>query len=142
MKGNDALKLNSKWWRMPPTLAITQREYEANVRGMNIVFGAVLGFVLAGASGLPEMDFAIVLLLSASTVVTILYLSMSDYKLFYGVTAVAAIAALPYALTEVFKVPPIQQLQPTLAVWALMVSIVELLPHEQPETEEIQEKTQ
>lgn len=124
---------NSRWWRIPPSYSMTEREYEANIRGMNIVFGAVLGFVLAGAGDLPPQDFAIVLLFSASTVVTILYLAMSDYKLFYALTAAAAIVALPFVLDELFKVPDIPQLQPTLAVWALMVVIVELMPREQPD---------
>ena len=123
----------SKWWRMPPSLRITDGEYEANVRGMNIVFGAVLGFVLADASELPPLDFAIVLMLSASVVVTILYLSHSEYKLFYVATAGIAIAVLPHVLNEQFGIVRIPQLQPTLAVWALMVLIVELLPREPAE---------
>lgn len=31
-------------------MRMTKREYRANIRGLNIVSGAVLGFVLAGAA--------------------------------------------------------------------------------------------
>ena len=127
------MSTGKKWWRMPPSLAMTEGEYEANVRGMNIVFGAVLGFVLADTSQLPPFDFALVLLLSASVVVTILYLAQSDYKLFYGITAAVAIGWLPFLLDDPLGIPPIPQLQPTLAVWALMVVFVELMPREKSE---------
>lgn len=118
------------WYKIPPTFRITQREYEANIRGMNIVFGAVLGFVLAGTTGLPMIDFCVVLLISASVVISILYLGSSPYKLFYGITAIAAVAVLPIVLEDPLGITPIPQLQPTLAVWTFMVLMVEIIPRE------------
>ena len=123
----------SKWYSIPPTWRMTQREYEANIRGMNIVFGAVLGFVLAGTTGLPIADFCAVLLISASVVITILYLGSSPYKLFYGITAVLAVAILPTVLEDPLGIPPISQLQPTLAVWTFMVLMVEIIPRDTDE---------
>lgn len=116
------------WYKMPPSWSMTESEYDANIRGMNIVFGAVLGFVLAGTEGLPADDFAIVLLLSASVVITILYLAHSPYRLFYGMTAALVIYLLPMIQEEILGINRIPKLQPTLAVWALMVVIVELIP--------------
>ena len=129
----------TKWWRMPPTFRITDGEYDANVRGMNILFGAVLGFVLADASDLAAFDFGLVLLRSASVVVMILYLAQSEYKLFYLISTAAAIAALPFVQTDVLGVDAIPQLQPTLAVWAMMVVVVEMMPRQRatkPEEED------
>ena len=130
----------SRWWRMPPTLRITDGEYDANVRGMNILFGAVLGFVLADAGDLPAVQFGMVLLLSASVVVMILYLAQSEYKLFYLVSTTVAIAGVPFILSDALEIEPIPQLQPTLAVWASMVVFLELLPREH--AAKIEEKDQ
>ena len=122
----------AKWYAMPKSFAMSEREYDANIRGMNIVFGAVLGFVLADANELPAYEFGIVLLLSASVVVTILYLAHSDYKLFYAGTAIVGIAVLPRILADPLDIPPIPKLQPTLAVWTAMVLFVEIMPREKP----------
>jgi len=124
-----------KWYRIPTTMWVSQGEYQANINGMNMVFGAVLGFVLARTEALETMQFAFVLLLSAAVVVTILYLSSSEYRLFYAVVAIAAVAFLPVALNDM-DIPPIPKLQPTLAVWVLMVLGIEMMPREpiEPET--------
>lgn len=119
-----------KWYRMPPTFRVTEREYRANIEGINIVFGAVLGFVLARADGLPIYDFMSLLFLSALVVILILYLGSSEYRLFYGVSAAGSIAALPMITTSGLKIQTVPYLQPTLAVWAFMVLLVELLPRE------------
>ena len=120
----------AKWYRMPPTFRISEREYKANIDGMNIVFGAVLGFVLAGAEGLPVMDFALVLFVSATAAISILYLGSSEYRLFYFVSAALIIGAFPLFLDGAVDLSSMPYLQPTLAVWALMVVIVELIPRE------------
>ena len=126
----------AKWYKIPTQFRITEREYQANINGMNIVFGAVLGFVLAGAEGLPPMDFMFVLFVSALAVTMILYLGSTDYILFYGFLAGALIFALPLILAEQFKLKPIPYLQPTLIVWAVMVAGLELSPrHKTTETQ-------
>lgn len=130
----------SNWYKIPPTLRITSREYRANITGINIVFGAVLGFVLAGTEGLPTQDFMTLLLLSATVVISILYLGSSEYRLFYAVTAAALIAGLPFAITEIMRLDPIPALQPTLAVWAIMIVLVELLPRQKSEQDNENEK--
>lgn len=120
----------SKWYKMPPTFRITEGEYKANVDGINIVFGAVLGFVLVGGEGLPMRDFVALLMLSASIVVMIFYLGQSEYKLFYIVLTAASIIAFPYIAEDFFKLARVPKLQPTLAVWTLMVLLVEMMPRE------------
>ncbi len=120
----------AKWYKFPTTFLITESEYQANINGMNIVFGAVLGFVLAGAEGLPAIDFMLVLFSSALAVILILYLGSTEYVLFYGLCTAALIFTLPVALSEQFATRPIPYLQPTLAVWAIMVIILELSPRQ------------
>lgn len=117
-----------KFFTIPRVLRTTEREYRANIEGMNIVFGAVLGFVLAGTESMATKDFMLILLLSATVVVMILYLGSSEYRLFYGVTAVIGVLALPWALQEILEVPPVPKLQPTLGSWLLMVILIELMP--------------
>jgi hypothetical protein len=120
----------AKWYKFPTTFRISDREYKANIDGMNIVFGAVLGFVLAGAEGLPPLDFMIVLFVSAMTVILILYLASTDYILFYGACTAIVIFALPILLRDQFAIKPIPYLQPTLIAWAMMVAILELSPRD------------
>ena len=129
-----------KWYHMPKATArMTEREYRANIEGINIVFGAVLGFVLVGAEGLPVRDFIALLLLSVAIVVMILYLGSSHYKLFYAAIAGASIFALPYISEDLFSLTRVPKLQPTLAIWALMVLGVELLPRENSESDSTKE---
>jgi hypothetical protein len=118
----------AKWYEFPSTLRISDAEYRANINGMNIVFGAVLGFVLAGAEGLPPFDFMIVLFVTALAVILILYLGSTDYSLFYGVLAGLVIIMLPRILDDQLAINPIPYLQPTLIVWAAMVALVEITP--------------
>ena len=120
----------AKWYKIPMTARVTQREYRANVNGINIVFGAVLGFVLAGAENLPPLDFATLLFVSAAVVILILYLGSTEYTLFYAMCAALSIAFFPYLFGDVVDLSQVPQLQPTLAVWAVMIVMVELLPRE------------
>ena len=118
----------ANWYRLPSSSRMTEGEYQANIQGINIVFGAVLGFVLADAGNLPPADFAIVLFVSASAVISILYLAHSEYKLFYGALTAFVVYMVPRILDDPLDIAPIPQLQPTLAVWTAMVLIVELIP--------------
>lgn len=129
----------AKWYAIPRSTRMSEGEYEANIQGINIVFGAVLGFVLAGANDLPQREFAVLLFLSAGAVTSILYLAHSQYKLFYGVTTALLIYLLPHILADPFDVTDVPQLQPTLAVWAAMIFSVAFLPRDkQPATEVIE----
>lgn len=108
---------------------MSDREYQANVEGLNIVFGATLGFVLAGAEGLTTQAFLIVLTLTIGIVVTILYIRSSERRAFYAILALAGIAILPstFAALAQSSILP-DKLQPTLAAWALVMTIVEFSP--------------
>ncbi|MFB0613208.1 hypothetical protein [Aurantiacibacter poecillastricola] len=117
----------AKWYAVPTTLRMSAGEYRANLTGLNVVFGAVLGFVLAGAEDLTTRDFVYLLVLSSAAVVTILYLGSSSYKLFYTILAVAVTILLPW-LVESGGLPAIPKLQPTIATWLAMVVFLELLP--------------
>jgi hypothetical protein len=130
----------SKWYRIPSTIAISEAEYRANMQGINIVFGAVLGFVLARIEGLPPVDFAFVLIACATAVILILYLASTEYLLFYGVNVVAAIMLLPLIIAWA-GIPPIPDLQPTLAAWTVMVLVVELSPRRSPNSIEPKDDT-
>jgi uncharacterized membrane protein YgaE (UPF0421/DUF939 family) len=114
-------------FKIPKDLRVSEREYRANIEGINIVFGAVLGFVLAGAEAMTTGQFALLLLLSATVVVTILYLGSSEYRAFYGLMAIVAVAALPWLMREL-EIPRLEKLQPTLGVWVAMVVFLELMP--------------
>ena len=127
---------------MPRTFAITKREYRANIEGTNIVFGAVLGFVLVGAEGLPVFDFVALLMMSAAIVVMILYLGSSDYKLFYAVSTAIAIIALPFVAEDLFSLTKVPKLQPTLALWGLMILGIELMPQDKTQTNSTQENSE
>ena len=118
----------ANWYKIPTSMRMTQREYRANIDGINIVFGAVLGFVLAGAVDLPSKEFIMLLLLSASVVIMVLYLGSSEYRLSYAATTALSIWVLPYLLERVFEISEVPNLQATLAAWALMVVVVELIP--------------
>ena len=129
----------ANWYKIPPTRHISESEYRANISGMNIVFGAVLGFVLAGAEGLAPIDFMIVLFVSSLAVILILYLGSTEYILFYGAGVTLLIFFIPSILTDQLKQDPIPYLQPTLAVWASMVALVELLPRQKNTSTPLQE---
>lgn len=120
-----------KWYSIPTSQRMTDGEYRANINGINMVLGAVLGFILAGAEGIPTEDFLVLLFFSMGAVISILYLSMSPYRLFYTLLTAAIIALLPDLLDDVFAVAPLPKLQPTLVMWAATVLVLELLPREQ-----------
>ncbi|QUL36494.1 hypothetical protein [Erythrobacter sp. JK5] len=132
----------SNWYRIPPSFRITEREYRANIDGMNIVFGAVLGFVLVGAENVEVRDFIGLLMLSAAIVILILYLGSSEYKLFNATITAVSIAFLPYISVDLFDITEVPKLQPTLAIWALMVLGVELIPRAPSHDRISQEKDQ
>ena len=114
------------------SLRMSRREYRANIEGLNIFFGAVLGFVLAGSEALGDAWFAFLLVATAAVVITILYITASARRLSYAVLAVVLIASMerwlePW-LPDAASIPP--KLQPTLLVWALMTIFVEFMPRE------------
>lgn len=119
----------AKWYAVPIRVRMSAGEYRANLTGLNVVFGAVLGFVLAGAENLTNGDFVFLLVLSTATVTTIFYLGSSTYKLFYGALGITVAFLLPWLLHQ-GGLPPIPKLQPTIATWLAMVVLLELMPRE------------
>lgn len=112
-------------WRM------TTGEHRANVDGLNMFFGAVLGIVLSGTDALPAGAFALLLAISATAVLAILYVGASPNRLAYAAVATVYVALLPMVIGRFVgtgAVPP--HLQPTLAVWLLFVLVVEFAPRE------------
>jgi hypothetical protein len=111
---------------------ISEREYRANLHGLNIFFGAVLGFVMAGTETLDTFRFAYVLMMLSGVIISILYISASKHRLAYAALTAAFVAFLPAVieptLGEGAVLPP--KLQPTLAVWTLMTMFVEFYPRE------------
>lgn len=114
---------------------MTEREYRANIEGLNIFFGAVLGFVLAGSENLAMLPFAGLLLIVAGTVISILYISSSDKRVTYALLTVMLVAVLPRVMGNLLghgtPMPP--KVQPTLAVWAAMTILIEFLPRDRGE---------
>lgn len=105
-----------------------QREYRANVQGLQIVFGAVLGFVLAGAEDFEAFDFATLLLITIGAVVSILYISASKRRLAYAALAVGYALLLPLAVARITGVEAPEKLAPTLLIWTLFQAAVEFVP--------------
>lgn len=112
---------------------MTHGEYRANINGLNIFFGAVLGVVMAGTETLDQRDFAMTLFLSATMVITILYVTSSPHRIAYALLAALFIAGFPWllqTLTGGAPVPP--NLQPTLGVWLGITLLAEFVPREKP----------
>ena len=116
---------------------MSHAEYRANLNGLNIFFGAVLGVVMAGTETLAPHDFAVTLFFAATLVISILHVSSSRHRIAYAATCALLIAFLPRIierLTDGASAP--SHLQPTLAVWLAITIIVELLPREREGAEE------
>ena len=111
---------------------MTAAEYQAHLTGINIFFGAVLGFVINGIDRLDAIRFGVVLTLISGVVISILYISASKRRLLYSFYTLLLVAALPWIIDGViqtpFDLPP--KLQPTLFVWTLITIFAEFLPRE------------
>ena len=123
----------AKWYRFPTHARMADGDYRAGLNALNIVFGAVLGFVLVGGENLPIFDFVALLVISALIVMMIQSIALSDYTLFSIVFTAIAIAFLPQIAEEWFSLTRVPKLQPTLAIWAAMATILELSPREKPD---------
>lgn len=127
----------AKWYKIPTSSTISEGDYRAGLNALNIVFGAVLGFVLVGGQDLPMEDFIALLAISAFIVMLIQSIGLSEYKLFSVVTTALAIYFLPKFAEEFFAIAKVPKLQATLGVWAVMAVLLELSPREQPEEEDL-----
>ena len=107
-------------------------EYQANLSGLNMFFGAVLGLALTGAEKLSAWQFAVILALVASAVISILYISSSRNRIVYSIYALVVALALPEVIDGVLNgrdlVP--DKVRPTLLVWTAMTIAVEFWARE------------
>lgn len=101
----------------------SEDEYRANLAGMNTFFGAVLGFVLADVETRSTLDFAQLLLFSATIVISILYVSASPKRWLYAALTLFFIWALPKVTNP--DTGSVERLQVTLAVWTAMTIALE-----------------
>ena len=123
----------SNWYKIPTSSKMKDGDYRAGLSALNIVFGAVLGFVLVGGENLPIFDFVALLAISALVVMMIQSIALSEYTLFSVVVTGLAIYLLPEIAEEWFSLTRVPKLQPTLATWAVMATILELSPREKPD---------
>ena len=118
---------------------MSHKEYEANMAGLNIVFGAMIGVVMGRVEDMAAFDYSLLLVLVASFVITLLYISASKQRIFYALTA-AAILFLGWTNTselelglEIDRNLFEQRLLPVATVWFLFVCVIEFLPRGRPE---------
>jgi len=110
-------------------------EYQANLNGLNMFFGAVLGFVLAGTERLTDWQFGVVLFSLAGVVITVLYISSSRNRLAYALLALLYAGVFPEAIDFMMHghglVP--DKVRPTLLVWIAMTMLVEFWARDRKE---------
>jgi hypothetical protein len=125
--------------RLAAKMRMTEREYRANIDGLNIFFGAVLGFVLAGSETLDNLGFGVMLAGTSGVVISILYITASEQRLAYSALSLVMIALMGPVYEDMFStagsIP--EKLQPCLLVWALMTILVEFLPREKAEADKV-----
>ena len=123
--------------RLAAKLRMTEREYRANIDGLNIFFGAVLGFVLAGSETLTNVWFGVLLAVTAGIVISILYITASAQRVAYSILALVLIGSMSAWLEDFLpgtrSIP--EKLQPCLLVWALMTIMVEFLPRDKADAD-------
>ncbi|MEM1052110.1 MAG: hypothetical protein AAGI28_08440 [Pseudomonadota bacterium] len=122
----------ANWYKLPTSSKMKDGDYRAGLNALNIVFGAVLGFVLVGGENLPIFDFVALLVISALIVMMIQSIALSDFTLFSVSSTAVAIYFLPQLAEDWFSLTKVPKLQPTLAIWAIMATILELSPREKP----------
>lgn len=125
----------SNWNKLPRTWKMSERERRVIVEGINVIIGAVMGFVLVGAEGLPVFDFTALLVISVFVVVLILFMESSEYTLFCAVLTAAALIAFPYVTEDFLSLTKVPKLHPTLIIWAAMILLAQALPKQQADIE-------
>ncbi|MGX5732125.1 hypothetical protein ACWKWK_16530 [Pseudoxanthomonas beigongshangi] len=102
-------------------------EYQANLNGLNMFFGAVLGLVLTGTEKLDAWQFGVLLFCLAGNVITILFISSSRNRVSYAVFALVNALLFPKVMGFLLRGPDLvpDKIQPTLLVWTVMTIVVE-----------------
>ncbi len=111
---------------------MTDGEYRANLSGINMFFGAVLGVVLGGIEKLDQFQFGVVLVLLATIVTTIMFISGSRHRMAYAVYAILMTLATPRLIDALLKTSNAlpAKVMPTLLAWTLMTILVEFWARE------------
>lgn len=109
---------------------MTAAEYNANLSGLNMFFGAVLGLALTGAEKLNSVQFGVVLCFMIGIVVSIQYITSARsarHRLGYAAFALVNALIFPEFMDWAFhshEVIP-HHVRPTLVVWTLITTAVE-----------------
>lgn len=113
---------------------MSNNEYQANLSGLNMFFGAALGLVLAGTEKLNAWQFGFMLMSLAGVVVTVLYISSSRNRVAYAALALLYAATFPEAMEFILHSKDVvpDKIRPTLLVWILMTIGVEFWAREKP----------
>ena len=104
------------------------------VDGTNLFFGALLGANLGTLEALPLLDYAVLIVILAGTVVTLRQFSTSERRLYaYGLlgTYVVLIAYFLYGPGDVLDTLPARdrdRLAVTLGVWLGAILLAESVP--------------
>lgn len=106
---------------------MTGDEYQANLNGLNMFFGAVLGLALTGTEKLGNWQFGVVLAMLAGIVVSILFISSSRHRVVYAIYTVVLVLSFPGMADLMLKGHDVipGKVQPTLIVWTAMTILVE-----------------
>ena len=107
-------------------------EYQANLSGLNVFFGAVLGLALTGAEKLNTWQFGLILSGMSVAVISIHYISSSKNRISYAIFSLVLAVIFPelidFALHGDGLVP--EKIRPTLLVWTVLTIIVEFWARE------------
>lgn len=99
----------------------TRKEYEASINALNIFFGAVIGISLGGIGDIPTMDYVLLLVITATAVTAILFVTYSERQ-YWSILLTGLVLLAMWSMNNgddrVVELPP--KLLPTLAVWAAM----------------------
>jgi hypothetical protein len=120
---------------------MTHGEYAANKSGLNIFFGAIIGVIMADVESLGAAQYSILLVATASLVVTLLFIGASRRPLIYFLVAAFFLFSV-YGSMERYESELGVSAQwianrylPVFAVWLGMLAVVEFAPRERPKPE-------
>lgn len=118
---------------------MSDKEYKANLSGMNIFFGAIIGVVMASYESSSPLLYIAVLMFSASLVIIMLYISASKRRIVYSTMAMLLVGYLWFlALSDsyFFDFDPTwlkSKYLPTMSAWLAMILFIEFTPRERPD---------
>lgn len=121
-------------WLKSAGMRMSAREYRANLEGLNIFFGAILGVVMTDIGDVPPLVYAVVLTSVASFVITIIYITASNQRRTYAIYAALALGGLwsvAHRFGEQYGLSGThvdRRVIPTLAVWLAMTVMIEFAP--------------